>query len=943
MQSYISLKGVRENNLKNIDLKIPRDQFVVLTGVSGSGKSSLAFGTLYAEGQMRYVESLSSYARQFLGQMGKPAADSIEGLSPAIAIEQKTTSNNPRSTVGTITEIYNYLRLLYARIGQPHCPKCGREIKRQSVDQIIDQIHKLPGGTRYIILAPVVHGRKGEHRKVLEQAKRNGYVRVRVDGTLYDLSEEILLDKKKKHNIDIVVDRLIVKAEDSQRLADSLETALKLSGDIVTVYLPDQDEEILFSQNFACPKCGISLPELSPRMFSFNAPYGACATCSGLGSHYIIDPEKLIPDKTRSLNQGAVDICGWKKVQKDSFCKMYYEALAERYGFDLDTPIKNFSKEALDALLYGTKGEILNLEYMGRNASKPFEGLIPNLERRRQESMSDSSRLPEAWRKDIERVMSALPCPDCHGDRLQPVILAVTVGEKSIADFCRLSIEEALSFVDQLSLPNASRRIADTILTEIRLRLTFLKNVGLEYLTLARAAGTLSGGEAQRIRLATQIGSGLCGVLYILDEPSIGLHQRDNDRLLASLKQLRDQGNTLIVVEHDEDTIRHADWVIDIGPGAGENGGEVVAQGTPEQIMAEPRSITGRYLSGALSIPVPKTRRVGNGNYLTIIGARENNLKNIDVSIPLGTFVCVTGVSGSGKSSLINEILYKKLANVLNHAQTRAGKHTDIIGIEHLDKIINIDQDPIGRTPRSNPATYIGVFDDIRFLFSTTNEAKMRAYGPGRFSFNIRGGRCEKCNGDGIMKITMHFLPDVFVPCDICKGTRYKRETLTVRYKGKNIADILDMRAQEALAFFEHHRKIHRKIEALCKVGLGYIKLGQPSTTLSGGEAQRVKLAAELLKPATGSTIYVLDEPTTGLHVADVHQLIKVLQEFTDGGNTVVVIEHNLDFIKSADYIIDLGPEGGNAGGEVICTGTPEQVAACEKSYTGQYLKKVLY
>lgn len=942
MQTYISLKGVRENNLKNIDLEIPRDRFVVLTGVSGSGKSSLAFGTLYAEGQMRYVESLSSYARQFLGQMGKPAADSIEGLSPAIAIEQKTTSNNPRSTVGTVTEIYDYLRLLWARIGHPHCPKCNREIKRQSVDQIIDQIQKIPEGTRYMILAPIVHGRKGEHQKVLEQAKQNGYVRVRVDGALYELTEVIELDKKRKHNIDIVVDRLTAKRESQQRLSDSIEIALKLSGDVVDVYLPDQDKDILFSQNFACPECGISLPELTPRMFSFNAPYGACSTCSGLGFDYIVDPEKLIPDKALSLNQGAVDIYGWKKVKQDSFSKMYYEALAQRHGFDLDTPISQFSKEALDALLYGSKGELLNLEYMGRKSLKAFEGLIPNLERRRQESMSEKSRLPEGWRKDVEKVMSALPCPDCHGDRLQPVILAVTVGDKSIVDFTKLSIESALYFVNHLNLPDSDQMIADTILAEIRVRLSFLKGVGLEYLTLARNAGSLSGGESQRIRLATQIGAGLCGVLYILDEPSIGLHQRDNDRLLKSLMNLRDQGNTLIVVEHDEDTIRHADWVIDIGPGAGENGGEVVAQGTLEQIMAEPRSITGSYLSGAMRIPVPEMRRKGNGNYLSIIGAKENNLKNIDVDIPLGTFVCVTGVSGSGKSSLVNEILYKKLANVLNRAQTRAGRHTEVTGLENLDKIINIDQDPIGRTPRSNPATYIGVFDDIRFLFSTTTEAKMRAYGPGRFSFNIRGGRCEKCSGDGIMKIEMHFLPDVFVPCDACKGTRYERETLAVRYKGKNIADILDMRAQEALVFFEHHKKIRKKIEALCKVGLGYIKLGQASTTLSGGEAQRVKLAAELLKPATGATIYVLDEPTTGLHTADVHQLIKVLQEFVDSGNTVVVIEHNLDFIKNADAIIDLGPEGGQAGGEVICIGTPEQVAACDRSYTGKYLKNIL-
>ncbi len=937
MEQFIAVNGARENNLKNISLKIPRDSFVVFTGVSGSGKSSLAFGTLYAEGQMRYVESLSSYARQFLGQMGKPDVDSIEGLSPAIAIEQKTTSNNPRSTVGTVTEIYDYLRLLWARTGLPHCPKCGREIRRQSVDEIIDQINKLPLGTKFEVLAPVVHGRKGEHQNVFEQAKRNGFVRVRVDGVIYELREEIPLDKKKKHYIEIVVDRLTVKDENTQRLADSLETALALSGDIVAIHQPDQVKEILFSQNFACPECGISLSELSPRMFSFNNPYGACSTCTGLGFHLIIDPDKLIPDKARSLNEGAVNVYGWKNVKDDSICKMYYEALGKKYGFDLDTPIKDLSDEALETLLNGTKGEKMEVHNMGRTTLQAFEGLIPNLERRYREVQM------EAARKDLENVMSTLTCPDCHGDRLLSVVLGVTVAGKNISDFCKLSVDGALDFFDNIKLSGAARQIADNILTEIRLRFTFLKNVGLGYLTLARASATLSGGEAQRIRLATQIGSGLCGVLYILDEPSIGLHQRDNDRLLSSLKQLRDLGNTLIVVEHDEDTIRQADWIVDIGPGAGENGGEVVAQGTPDQICTEPRSITGRYLSGSLKIPVPSRRRTGNGYFLTITGASENNLKNINVSIPLGTFTCVTGVSGSGKSSLINEILYKKLAQVLNRAQTRAGKHLKMEGMEHLDKIINIDQDPIGRTPRSNPATYTGLFDDIRALFASTNEAKVRAYGSGRFSFNIKGGRCEACSGDGLVKIEMHFLPDVFVPCDLCKGTRYERETLAVRYKGKNIAEVLEMTAQEAMVFFENLPRIKRKIEALCKVGLGYIKLGQASTTLSGGEAQRVKLATELLRPATGSTIYVLDEPTTGLHTADVHQLIQVLQALTDGGNTIVVIEHNLDFIKNADFIIDLGPEGGNAGGEIVCTGTPEQVAACEHSFTGQYLKKILY
>ncbi|WP_342436501.1 excinuclease ABC subunit UvrA [Paenibacillus sp. FSL L8-0436] len=940
MHKYISVHGARENNLKNVSLNIPRNQFVVFTGVSGSGKSSLAFDTLYAEGQMRYVESLSSYARQFLGLRGKPDVDSIDGLSPAVAIEQKTTSNNPRSTVGTVTEIYDYLRLLWSKIGIPHCPSCGRRVERQFVDQIVEQISSLPSGTKYEILAPVVRDQKGEHQHVFEQARQNGYVRVRVNGEVHDLSGEIRLDKNKKHQIAIVIDRLIVKDIDVQRLSDSLETALSLSGDLVVIRQTASGEETLFSQTYACPYCSISLPELSTRMFSFNNHEGACPACSGLGSHLKVDPGKVIPDKSRSINSGGIVANGWNNVKSNSFCKMYYKALGTRYGFDFDTPLGELTEEALDALLYGTRGEKLEVyhpsEALRKYVKESFEGIVNNLERRYRETPS------EAMQKEIEKYMSVLPCPDCHGDRLSQVVLAVTVNGLNISEFCRLSIDAELQLIRNLSLSKEHSKIAGSILQEIDSRYQFLNNVGLNYLTLSRAAGTLSGGESQRIRLATQLGSGLMGVLYILDEPSIGLHQRDNDRLLLALKKMRDLGNTLIVVEHDEDTIRQADWIVDIGPYAGTNGGEVVVQGGLEDILAESRSITGQYLSRQKQIPVPETRRTGTGQQLTITGAAANNLQGIHVSIPLGTFTCVTGVSGSGKSSLVNEILYKKLAASLNRAHTVPGAHLSIEGMEHLDKIINIDQQPIGRTPRSNPATYTGLFDNIRTLFSLTNEAKIRAYGPGRFSFNIKGGRCEACAGEGLIRVEMHFLPDVYVPCSICKGRRYSRETLEVHYKGKSIADVLEMTAQEAVQFFENIPKIRKKIEALCSVGLGYIKLGQSSTTLSGGEAQRVKLAAELLKPATGSTIYVMDEPTTGLHFLDVHQLIDVLHSLTDAGNTVVVIEHNLDLIKNADYIIDLGPEGGAEGGTIVCTGTPEQVASVETSYTGQYLKKEL-
>ncbi|WP_068497821.1 excinuclease ABC subunit UvrA [Paenibacillus kribbensis] len=942
MREFIQVHGARENNLKNVSLNIPRNQFVVFTGVSGSGKSSLAFDTLHSEGQMRYVESLSSYARLFLGNTNKPDVDSIEGLSPAIAIEQKTTTSNPRSTVGTVTEIYDYLRLLWARIGVPHCPHCHSEISRQSIDQIMDQIHQWPNKTKYTILAPLIRDKKGEHLQLLEQAKTNGYVRVRVDGRVLLLSEDIQLDKNKKHTIEIIVDRLMVTEGGSERLADSLETAFGLSGDIVIIHRLDTDEDILYSQSFACTKCGFSLPELSPGMFSFNNQFGACKTCTGLGFHLKVDPQKIIPDSTRSINSGGIAASGWSNPHTNSYIRMYYEALGKKYGFDFDTPLDQFSEEALNGLLYGTNSEKLELVYTqakdgpSRRIHQSFEGIINNMDRRYRETQS------EIVRKELEGYMSALECPDCHGDRLNPMMLAVTVGDMNLSDFCKLSVTEALNFFNHLKLSGAKLIIAESAIREIQGRLDFMKNVGLEYLTLARTAGTLSGGENQRIRLATQIGSGLTGVLYILDEPSIGLHQKDNERLLAALKSMRDLGNTLIVVEHDEDTIRQADWIVDIGPGAGINGGEIVAQGKLENIAKEARSITGQYLSNQKQIPVPSKRRTGNGHTLTIVGAAENNLKGIDVSIPLGTLTCVTGVSGSGKSSLINEILYKRLASELNRAHTRAGKHQRIDGIHHLHKVINVDQSPIGRTPRSNPATYTELFDNIRSLFAMTNEAKLRAYGPGRFSFNIRGGRCEACTGDGLMRIEMHFLPDVYVLCDVCKGKRYNRETLEVHYKGKSIADILDMTADEAVDFFENIPKIRKKIDALCKVGLGYIKLGQSSTTLSGGEAQRVKLAAELLKPATGSTIYIMDEPTTGLHVADVHQLINILHTLADAGNTVVVIEHNLDLIKNADYIIDLGHEGGTNGGNILCIGTPEQIVDCEASYTGLFLKKEL-
>ncbi|MBE6992645.1 MAG: excinuclease ABC subunit UvrA [Ruminococcaceae bacterium] len=941
MKDKIFIKGARENNLKNIDIEIPRDQLVVLTGLSGSGKSSLAFDTIYAEGQRRYVESLSSYARQFLGQMDKPDVDYIEGLSPAISIDQKTTSKNPRSTVGTVTEIYDYLRLLWARIGVPHCPVCGKEIQQQSIDQIIDQVLTLPAGTRIMVLAPVIRGKKGEHVKVFEDAKKSGYARVRVDGSIYDLTETIELNKNKKHNIEVVVDRLVMKDDLQRRLTDSVETALNLSGGIVIIDIVGEDRELTFSQNYACEDCGVSMEELAPRMFSFNNPYGACPTCSGLGTQLKIDVDLIIPNKSLSILEGAICASGWQNVKNDSISRMYFEAMSKQYGFRLNQPISEMSEEALDVILYGTKGVKLKLIYErsgGRGVLyQPFEGVVNNLERRYQETQSDSVR------KELEECMSTSPCPDCHGDRLAPMPLAVTVGGLNISQFCRMSITEELDFINKLELTERESMIADQILKEIRSRLGFLQAVGLDYLTCARSAGSLSGGESQRIRLATQIGSSLMGVLYILDEPSIGLHQRDNQKLLATLKDLRDLGNTLIVVEHDEETMYSADHVVDIGPGAGIHGGEVVAQGSIEDIMAEPRSITGQYLSGKRKIPIPEKRREGNGKSLKIIGACENNLKNVNVELPLGKFICVTGVSGGGKSSLVNEILYKRLAGELNHAKIRPGKHEAMEGINNLDKVICIDQSPIGRTPRSNPATYTGLWNDIRDLFASTAEAKARGYGPGRFTFNVRGGRCEACSGDGLVKIEMHFLPDIYVPCDVCKGKRFNRETLEVTYKGKNIADVLDMTADEALVFFENLPKIRNRIETLCRVGLGYIKLGQSSTTLSGGEAQRVKLATELSKRSTGRTMYILDEPTTGLHIADVHKLIEVLQAFADSGNTVLVIEHNLDVIKTADYIIDLGPEGGSGGGQIVCTGTPEEVARCENSHTGFYLQKVLW
>ena len=938
MNDRIFIKGAREHNLKNVDVELPRNKLVVLTGLSGSGKSSLAFDTLYAEGQRRYVESLSSYARQFLGQMEKPDVDYIEGLSPAISIDQKTTSKNPRSTVGTVTEIHDYLRLLYARIGIPHCPKCGREIRQQTVDQMVDQVLALPERTRIQVLAPVIRGRKGEHVKVLEDLKRDGYVRVRIDGEMRELDEEIHLEKNKKHTIEAVVDRLVVREGMNKRLTDSLETAMKVSGGLIVLDVID-GEEMLFSQNYACPDCGISLEELTPRMFSFNNPYGACPTCSGLGTLMRMDPELILPNRDLSLNEGALRVTGWNSGADGSIFNMYLAAMAERYGFSLDVPVKDLPREALDALLYGTKGEKLSLHYErdGRTTtySAPFEGVIPSLERRYRETNSPGMR------EEYEAYMSNIPCPDCRGQRLKPVSLAVTVGGLNIAALSDLSVRKARSFLSQLTLTEKEERIARQILKEIDNRLGFLCDVGLEYLTLSRSAGTLSGGEAQRIRLATQIGSSLMGVLYILDEPSIGLHQRDNDRLLQTLKHLRDIGNTVIVVEHDEDTMRQADYIVDIGPGAGVHGGEVVACGTAEEIMRNPNSLTGQFLSGARKIAVPAHRRKPTGELL-VRGAREHNLKNIDVRIPLGVFTCVTGVSGSGKSTLVNEIVRKALSRDLNRARTRPGAHDGIDGIEALDKVIDIDQSPIGRTPRSNPATYTGMFDLIRNVFAGVPEAKARGYKANRFSFNVKGGRCEACAGDGIIKIEMHFLPDIYVPCDVCKGHRYNRETLEVRYKGKNIYDVLDMTVEQAMEFFENYKQIHRKLRTLYDVGLGYIKLGQPSTQLSGGEAQRIKLATELSRASTGRTLYILDEPTTGLHMADVERLIEMLQKLTDAGNSVLVIEHNLDVIKTADHIIDLGPEGGDGGGTIVAQGTPEEVARVPESYTGQWLQKVL-
>ncbi|MDL2273355.1 excinuclease ABC subunit UvrA [Oscillospiraceae bacterium OttesenSCG-928-G22] len=939
MRNSIVIKGAREHNLKNIDIEIPRDKLVVLTGISGSGKSSLAFDTIYAEGQRRYVESLSSYARQFLGQMDKPDVDQIDGLSPAISIDQKTTSKNPRSTVGTVTEVYDYLRLLWARVGTPHCPKCGKVIKQQTIDQIIDQISALPDETRIQVLAPVVRARKGEHKNIFEDARKNGYVRVRVDGSTYTLEEDIELQKTKKHTIEIVVDRLVIRDGVAKRLTDSVETAANLAGGLVVIDTMDGNE-LLFSQNYACDDCGISIEELAPRMFSFNTPYGACPTCTGLGFQLKIDPDKIIRNKNLSLREGAVAATGWSSAGEGTIAHMYFTALGQKYGFTLDTPVKKLSEEALDAILYGTKGEKISMRHenatFNGTYSSAFEGIVNNLERRYHQTTSDYAR------GEIEECMSEIDCPDCGGKRLKKESLAVKIGDLSIADYCDFTISKALAFLDGLSFNEKEAMIAAQILKEIRERLGFLQSVGLHYLTLSRSSGTLSGGESQRIRLATQIGSSLMGVLYILDEPSIGLHQKDNDKLLVTLARLRDLGNTLLVVEHDEDTIRKADFVVDIGPGAGVHGGEVVFAGPAADILTCEQSITGQYLSGRKSIPLPEKRRKGSGKNLVIKGARQNNLKNIDVKIPLGKLVAVTGVSGSGKSSLVNEILYKRLAAELNGARTTAGAHDDITGIEHLDKVIDIDQSPIGRTPRSNPATYTGLFTDIRDLFASTPDAKIRGYGPGRFSFNVRGGRCEACAGDGLIKIEMHFLPDIYVPCDVCHGKRYNRETLEARYKGKNISDVLEMTVEEALSFFENLPRIHRKIETLYDVGLGYIKLGQPSTTLSGGEAQRVKLATYLSRKSTGSTLYVLDEPTTGLHTADVHRLIGILDKLVEGGNTVVVIEHNLEVIKTADHIIDLGPDGGDGGGEVLCVGTPEQVAKHPASFTGQYLAPYL-
>ena len=934
----IVIKGAREHNLKNVDLTIPRDKLIVMTGLSGSGKSSLAFDTIYADGQRRYMESLSSYARQFLGQMEKPDVDDIQGLSPAISIDQKTTNRNPRSTVGTVTEIYDYLRLLYARIGVPHCPICGRVISQQTVDQMVDAILALPKGTKFQVLAPVVRGRKGTQQKELEAARRGGYARVRIDGNLYDLDEEISLEKNKKHTVEIVVDRLVINDTVQSRLADSLETAIALTGGLVTIDV-NGGEEMQFSQSYACPDHGVSIDELEPRMFSFNNPFGACERCTGLGTFMRVDPELIIPNKDLSIREGAIKASGWYYAE-GSISEMYYKGLGKKYGFTLDTPVKEMSAEAVNAILYGTGGERIEMhrenEFGSGRYLNEFEGIVNNLERRFRETSSE-------WMKEeIATVMNGVECPDCHGKRLKPTSLAVTVGGVNISDLCEMSVRQELNFINDIQLTDQEHRIGDGILKEVRERLGFLQSVGLDYLTLARGASGLSGGESQRIRLATQIGSALTGVLYVLDEPSIGLHQRDNDKLIATLKRLRDLGNTLVVVEHDEDTMRQADYIVDIGPGAGVHGGEVVAEGSVEDICKAPRSITGAYLSGRKRIEVPATRRKGNGKKLRIVGAAENNLKNVNVDIPLGKMICVTGVSGSGKSSLINEIFYKALAMELNGAKRRPGKYKEIKGLENVDKVIGIDQAPIGRTPRSNPATYTGVFTDIRNVFAQTQDAKMRGYGPGRFSFNVKGGRCEACEGDGIVQIEMHFLPDIFVPCEVCKGARYNRETLEVKYKDKSIADVLDMTVEEACTFFANIPRIHRKLQTLLDVGLGYIKLGQSATTLSGGEAQRVKLALELAKRETGQTVYVLDEPSTGLHVADVHKLITVLDRLVDAGNTVVIIEHNLDIIKRADHIIDLGPEGGDEGGTIVATGTPEEVAKVPASYTGKYLGPIL-
>lgn len=934
----IIIKGAREHNLKNIDIELPRDKLIVMTGLSGSGKSSLAFDTIYADGQRRYIESLSSYARMFLGQMEKPDVDSIEGLSPAISIDQKTTSKNPRSTVGTVTEIYDYLRLLYARVGIPHCPVCGKEIRQQTVDQIVDKVMELPERTKFQILSPIVRGRKGEYRKELEDLVKQGYARVRIDGIIYDLSEQIKLDKNKKHNIEVVVDRLVMKEDIKSRLSDSLEVAGNLSGGLILIDVID-GEELSFSQNYACPEHGVSIEELVPRMFSFNNPFGACPTCTGLGIFRRIDVDLILPNRDLTIRENAIKASGWK-YGDGTIAQMYFDAVANEYGFSVDQPVKELTKEQLDAVLYGT-GEkkikvVRSKEQGGGVYMTAFEGVVNNLERRYKETTSVYSR------EDIAQYMGDTVCPDCHGQRLKKEALCVTVCGKNINEFCDMSISEALEFVKSIKLSERDMMIASQILKEIKERLGFLSSVGLEYLTLSRTAGTLSGGESQRIRLATQIGSSLMGVLYILDEPSIGLHQRDNDKLIATLKRLRDLGNTLIVVEHDEDTMRAADFIVDIGPGAGVHGGEVICAGTLDDIMKCERSITGQYLTGTLKIEVPEKRRKPTKKWLKITGCRENNLKNITVKVPLGIFTCITGVSGSGKSSLVNEIIYKHLVAKLNRARIKPGAFDTFEGTEYLDKVIAIDQSPIGRTPRSNPATYTGVFNDIRELFASTNDAKMRGYTSGRFSFNVKGGRCEACEGDGINKIEMHFLPDIYVPCEVCKGKRYNRETLEVHYRGKNIYDVLEMTVEEGITFFENHEKIKRKLQTLYDVGLGYVKIGQPATTLSGGEAQRVKLASELSKRATGKTVYILDEPTTGLHTADVHKLIDVLQKLTDGGNTVLVIEHNLDVIKTADYIIDMGPEGGSGGGTVIATGTPEEVAANPVSYTGRYLAPML-